>query len=187
MPKDELQQLWQEQSRDVAPRALEEVRRRAQKLDRQIRKRNWGEYVGGALVIVFFGWLGWTSLAAADRIASALMIAGMVYVMWHLGRHGSVRTLPEEYGVRDAYSFHLAELTRQRDLLAGVMRWYIAPMVPGWVAVALTKARPGHWLASGFIVVLFSAVAVWVRRINQRAVVCLDRQIEELRAWEVRS
>ena len=187
MPNDEMQNLWQAQPYDAVPIGLEQVRRKAGKMHDKIRSRNLREYLAGMLVVVWFGWAAWKSHEWTERGAFALMIAGVLYVLDHLRRHGSARRLPAQYGLTDARSFHLEELTRQRDLLKGVVRWYLGPMVPGWAALVINVARKGNLFAGALLAILMTAVCVFVAWINRRAEQRLDLQIAELKNWEERT
>jgi hypothetical protein len=81
--------------------------------------------------------------------------------------------------------FHRRELTRQRDLLRSVWRWYIAPIAPGLVifsAGAASHAGSG----SGFyrVLVLYAVVFGFIVWLNYRGSLRLDRQIAELDALD---
>ena len=107
------------------------VARRSTRFARTVRRRNLIEGAAGVLVIGLFG-AG--ALAAASigewafAVAGALVVAGTVFILWHLIRHGSnLARRPEE----DCRSHLLGQLARQRDLLRRVPFWYLAPLLPG--------------------------------------------------------
>jgi hypothetical protein len=39
--------------------------------------------------------------------------------------------MPADMGLTNCLQFHRGELERQRDLLQGVWKWYLGPMIPG--------------------------------------------------------
>lgn len=123
--------LWT--SQPIAPLnpSLEELSRRAHRLDRQVRLRNALEYAGGAIPILVFGAMAIAPVDPLMRIASAIIVAGIVVVMWGLHRRAAA-SRAEDWGA-PILEHHRAQLVRQRDALAGVWRWYLAPLVPGLV------------------------------------------------------
>ena len=186
MPTDELQRLWQSQPCNPAPVAVEQIRRNAATFHSCIRNRNLREFIAGALAILWFAWFDFHARTWLDHVAFTLLIMGLVYVIWHLYRHGATRRLPAEYGLVDASSFHRGELIRQRDLLNGVVRWYLAPCVPGYLALIYSAARTRGSVAGVPAAAVLVVVYVVVWWINRRAVDRLNRQIEELFTWEER-
>jgi hypothetical protein len=179
MPSDELQTLWQCQPVTRTPIDLETLRRKASRLQGSVRARNLRESVAGLVAIVVLTIFGLGKADLLQRASFALLAAGTAYVIWHLWRHGRAAALPEDLALTDAVTFHRRELTRQRDLLRGVLRWYLAPFLPGWVLGALHAAERSWIPAAGMLAI--AGVSVWfVRRINQQAANCLDRQIAEL-------
>src|SRR5580704_7408993 len=116
--------LWQGQEVEQVTLTVDEVRSRAARFERRIHQRNVREYAVGAFFIaVFSGQLwrahGWHSAPAA------LLIAGIVYVLFQLHRRTSVRPLPADVGIRGSIEFHRMELERQRDAMHATWRWYL--------------------------------------------------------------
>jgi len=126
---DPIHELWA--SQPVAPVRLapEELDRRARRLDRRVRLRNAIEYAAGAAPLLVFGAM---TVAYGDplmRLASAAIVLGVVVVM--LGLHRRASASRAEDWAAPILDHHRAQLVRQRDALAGVWRWYLAPLVPG--------------------------------------------------------
>lgn len=116
--------------------------RRATRFERTVRRRNLVEGAAGALVITLFacGALAAASIREwAFAAAGLLVVAGAGFILWHLFRHGSnLPRRPED----DCRSHLLGQLARQRDLLRRVPLWYLAPLIPGIVAVyGITVAK----------------------------------------------
>ena len=187
---DSFRNLWAAQAGGSTFTSPEEIAMKSDKFTRTVRRRNIREYIAGALVVtiftamaIFFITTGETLLAAA----SALNAVGGLVVMYGLyTRAGTVEPQPEQ-----SCSVHLrAQLVRQRDALATVPRWYLAPLAPGVALLsigfielssrtsgfraALVDALPGIGLA----IAIFAGVW-WL---NSRAASQLDREIADLDA-----
>src|SRR6266545_8124284 len=88
-PLDRLQLLWQQQERQPIDLSVDEIARRAASFQRIVRRRNLREYVAAALVVAIF--CAYATVAADTvlvRIACAAIIAGTLYVVNYLHRHG---------------------------------------------------------------------------------------------------
>jgi hypothetical protein len=176
---DELQDLWQSQNPEPIHMSMEEIRRKAVKLQRRVRWRNVREYVSCLAGIVISGRWIWTMSNPIMRAGSAVMVVSMLYVIYQLYRRGASREI-----TGDCLEFHRRELERQRDAVASVWHWYLGPMVPPlliWTigSVAYNRAPRHLWFVAAFSVVC-AAFFYGVGRLNQRAAGCLQRQIDEL-------
>jgi len=185
-PNDRLKSVWQNQPSEGIRVSVDEIRRWAGKFHEKICWRNAREYVAGVVVVVFFGFEFCRASDAAVRVAYGLIIAGIVYVIWHLHRRGSARNLPADLGLASGLEFYRRELERQRDLLQSVWGWYLGPLIPGLVLLTVARARtnPGHARDIGLSLALFALVFVFIGRLNRRAARKLQRQIDELNALE---
>jgi len=187
-PNNGPQSIWQSQKLEGIRMSADEIRLRARKFQRKILWRNAREYVAAFAVIVFFGFEFWRTTDTVTRAGFGLSSAGLLYVVWQLGRRGSSRNLPAEMGLVSGLEFHRRELERQRDLLQSVWRWYLGPLIPGWVVlmVGMARTNPGHLRHFGLTFTIFNLFAafvfVLVWKINQRAARKLQRQIDELDA-----
>ena len=179
MPTDDLQQLWQRQPLTPMAIDLDRLRRSASCLERRVRARNWRETIAGVIAIGLLAWFNFGKVDLLDRASYLLLMAGMVFVLWHLWRHGRASALSAGISPTDAVTFHCRELARQRDLLRGVFRWYLAPFLPGWALCAISVSRRS-WVSVGTLV-LFVGAAIWFTLwLNGKAADRLDRQIAEL-------
>ena len=108
---------------------------RATRFSRTVRRRNLIEGAAGVLVIGLFGAGTFAAASIGEWAfagAGAMVVAGAVFILWHLFRHGSnLARRPED----DCRSHLLGQLARQRDLLRRVPFWYLAPLLPGVCAV----------------------------------------------------
>jgi hypothetical protein len=180
---DDLKQIWQDQEVEEMKLSLEQVRTKAAKFQRRIQWRNWREYAASAFVVVMFGIYFVRSTHTLERIANALIIAGTIYMAWHLHAKGSAKSLPADMGRADCMGFYRSELARQRDLLRGIWRWALGPMIPGLALLCIYRTvssppvRPWEVVGSAApLIVIFWAIG-WL---NLRAARRLDRRVAEL-------
>lgn len=187
---NDLRSLWQNQKLEPVKMSLDEIRKRAQKHRRTIRRRNALEYVATAVVVIFLGSVIGRSPNLLMAIGDALLIAGGLYMAFQLRRRGAAGTAPADRALRTWLDFHRHELQRQRDLLRDSWRWYLGPFVPGLVVIVIAglAANPGRlrhpWLFIGAYSVLAALAILGIRRIHLRGVRKLQRQIDELDATE---
>jgi hypothetical protein len=128
---DEFRNIWQSQEVDEVKMSIDELRARAGKFQRRIRRRNLIEQLAALYVVIVFGRGFMTATELVPRIAAALAIGGTIYVAWHLQKWGTPKSLPGEMGRTVCVGFYRGELERQRDLLRGVWKWYLGPLFPG--------------------------------------------------------
>lgn len=189
-PPNDIRKLWHDQGEEPVKMSLDDIRKKAQKVERTIRRRNGIEYVAAAFVVAIFGYYIWHFHEWFMRIGSGLVIAGAAYMVFQLHRRGSAASAPADLGLTTGLDFYRKELERQRALLSSVWRWYPGPFVPGLAVITLGAAiaNPAHspyaWIFAGSYAGVV-ALAFWlVARLNQRAADRLQRQIDELNAAE---
>jgi hypothetical protein len=100
---------------------------------------------------------------------------------------GSPAAADESAGLSSWIEFRRRELVRQRDLLRGVWRWYLGPLVPGMVVVlSVVFAHASHVRNKPVMLMLLvymcvcGAVFVGIGRLNERGAQKLQRQVDEL-------
>jgi hypothetical protein len=186
-PQDRhMRELWQSQQTEGVHMSVEQIRASAGKFQRRIQGRNLREYIAAAVVAVFFGFEFWRAGDPLARTGFGLVIAGMCYLVWHLHTNGSSSSLPEDVGISTCIQFQRRELLRQRDLLTGVWRWYLGPLIPGLAVllVAFGRANPGHLKHPALVVVpeaiFFALIFLAIAIMNSHAARKLQRQIDEL-------
>ena len=183
-PNNPAQQVWQSQPVEGMKVSADVIRLRATKFERKISRRNLRESIASLFVIAFFGYFFATSPDVLLRITWALFIAGMIWVVIALRLKGTPKTMPADMGNSSSLDFFRSELERQRDLLKNVFPWYLAPLIPGYLAlnVAYAFKFPGliRWAGLGLLDVIFVAIFLGVWYLNQRAARCLQRSIDDL-------
>ncbi len=194
--RNDLAGVWQGQNVPRNEITLDELRRRSRKLESGIRWRNVREYAASALVIAIFGYYVWAIPSLLARLGGVLTIAGVLFVVYSLHARGAVAEPPADAAAGACLTFYRERLERQRDLLRGVWRWYLLPLVPGlavflaglleW-ALALPHAagrRDAILAVFALVAALCAAGFLAVGKLNRRAARTLEREIAALDAPE---
>lgn len=188
MMTDDPLPLWTQNEKDAAFSPLKDCQARGTAFERKIRRRNLLEGLAAVFVVLAFG--GTAGLFAAGgewtlAIAPVLIVCAAMFVITKLFRDGSLEARRPE----DSCVAHLRrQLVRQRDLLRGVPKWYLAPFLPGmlgfYLAFAAKDAQSVGWLAAlqGLWtgLALTAALFVIVAWLNLRGARELDREIAAL-------
>lgn len=184
-PNQFVQEIWQSQPTEGIKMPIDEIRRRAVKFEKRMIWLNVREYVAGGMGMVGMAYFLSRTQDSLLRIGFGLMIAGLAYALFHLYRQGRPGTASEQVGAQCA-EFFLEELERTRKLVSNVSWWYLGPLVPGLLLLAIASARIHHQpmaLLRLAISNLFIAGAfIFVIRLNARAARYLQKQIDELRS-----
>jgi hypothetical protein len=189
---EDMRELWQSQPTEPLGIHPQDMRRKMDKFEGRIFRRNLREYAGAMMVIAVFAYFEWKSQALLVRVASGLLIAGALYVIYQIHRRASSRTVPADLGLNACIEFHRQSLERQRDALQAVWSWYLLPLVPG-LAVFQAGSIMNQWTAHpagpvrSVVVSLVSPAimtaaffVIW--KLNRRAAQRLQTQIDELNA-----
>ena len=178
----DLNRLWQDQPVEEVSMTLDDIRARARKMERTVSRRNLREYAGALVVVVGCGLIAWLVTSVVWIAGSALIVLGTLYVVYHLHKWGTARSMPADLAVTDCLAFHRAELVRQRDLLRSVWSWYLLPFVPGWAVIIVGRAieRPDRWLLALGMAVFVGATFFGIGKLNERVARKLQRKIDGL-------
>ena len=107
-----------------------------------------------------------------------------MWIVLQLHRKGSAKRMPTGVDTVTSLHFYRVELERQRELVASVWSWYLAPLVPGFIVYTIGHAiRFPHPAAWAGLVLLDATVALMfflIWKLNMRTARCLDRMIHEL-------
>ncbi|HZU28878.1 MAG TPA: hypothetical protein VFA04_25360 [Bryobacteraceae bacterium] len=185
-----MKEIWQNQELEGMTMSLEDIRRKAGKLRRRILWRNAREFAAAALVVPVMSYFAWRVATGLTRVAAIVCIAGVLYVVVQLYRRGSARNLPADLAASGWVAFYRRELERQRDLLASVWSWYLAPLIPGLALFIVggllqpaAHLRHTGLFIGGYAILAALAFAV-IGWLNQHAARRLQRAIDELNALE---
>lgn len=176
---------WQASGESYDAPALTDVRARADKFYRKIRRRNLIEYASCVVVVIAFTRNFVVLPHILQKLGSAWLILATIYVAWQIHRRGSAVS-PEQSGGMPLSAFLRTQLARQRDLLRGVLWWYILPFIPGLALVligngqdpAMVKHVPIwlRWVSLGGMVTAFAGIW-WLNQLGARR---LQRRIDEI-------
>lgn len=173
---------WRAQPAALAARPLAELRAAARAVERRIAWRNRLETAAGVLGLCGWALVLWWFPQALIRLGAVLVIAGGLVVLWQLHRRAGLRRLPPPALGGATLPFHRAELLRQRDAMRSVGRWYLAPLVPGFIVFAWGMARHVPASQPGLFLLVAAALFVAVIMLNRRGAAQLQRQIDALDA-----
>ncbi|NIJ19628.1 putative membrane protein [Sphingomonas naasensis] len=188
---DPLATLWAQQHADAVPPDADALARADARFRRGIRRRDAIEYVAGLLGIGVFAHTAWQAPDWGIRIGCAAIILGVLVVMRNLWKRRPQR--PDSALGAPSLAFHRANLVAQRDTVASVWRWYLAPPVPGMVLLLLAILRVSAermplWAA--LLAMLLTALPVagvfWgIHRLNLAAARRLQTMIDALDRGEL--
>jgi len=117
------------------PMYLEEIRWRAEELQRELRRRNSWVYAIATAILALFGAGVAQAPTATARTGSALIVAGTIYIIWRVWTSGSPRAAPSGNGFDLYREFCRGEIGRQRALLRRIRYSYIGLLIPGLLLV----------------------------------------------------
>jgi hypothetical protein len=178
-PVVNIQRMWHEQPREDHAMSVNEIRERAQRFERRVRRNN----VLTALLVVVIVAVELRQISIEpellERVGDSLTIAAFVYLAYWYRRHGLGRTAPAGPAMTQSVDFYREQLTRQRDL--SDRPWgYLLPFVPGvglsLFGRALDRSPAQNAAIAVFAVVLFIGTAWWHKRSARR----LQREVDEL-------
>jgi hypothetical protein len=177
-----LNRLWQDQPAQEVSMTLDDIRKRVRKWERTVDRRNLLEYAGALFVIVSTAMNVRHETNVIVLVGGWLLVLGTLYVVYHLHRWGSARSMPADVALMDCLSFHRAELGRQRDLLRGVWWWYLLPFVPGSALIIIGRAieRPDRRLLALGVAAAFVVSFTLIGKLNARAARKLQAVIDGL-------
>jgi len=189
---NDMAKIWKNQPTARVNISLEQLRRKAGKLQSRVLWRNLREYAAGALVIGTFGYMAWTIPPLLPRLGCALLIAGTFYILATLHKRGASAVVPAEMAFQTCIDFHRSELERQRDLLHSAWSWYLLPLVPGMTVflvglLVFTLQQPNAKAHASVIIAAFAFIAIFcamvflgIDRLNRWAARKLQDEIERL-------
>jgi hypothetical protein len=156
--------LWQEQEREEQNMQPNDIRTKAEQLDRKNRRSRLLTVLLFILLLILESWQVWVQEEMLERAGDLLTIAALLYIAHRFWKYRAAAP-PVALGTTNSVAFYRAELIRQRDLSKD--SWgYLLPFVPG-VTLSLfgdgIENRPiGLWVALVvFAVALFLGIAWW--------------------------
>ncbi|NBB84610.1 MAG: hypothetical protein GVY12_00075 [Bacteroidetes bacterium] len=145
------------------------VQTQSDAFDREIRQRDWTESIAAVVVALFFGILGWLESSLLVTAGTLLIVAGCVFIFWHL------RCTRKRFAAPKSAEPVKQRLLRERDkvdaqihLLTSVLWWYIIPLLTG---LLLVTVGDNGWSTFTFVygsAAIVGAIGIYI--MNQRAV-----------------
>jgi hypothetical protein len=163
MNDDPAKQAWQASVEIAGAPPLEEVRKGVNRFYRFISWRNGIEYVACAIGAISFSVYVFTVSHLFQKVGSVMIAGGVPRGV--AAPSTGLRARADAAGLMPLLEFARRQLTRQRDALRGLFRWYVLPFLPGltMIVVGNSSARmvaigwpEGLFLAG--LIVLFGGV-----------------------------
>lgn len=173
MTLDDYRDSWQAQAGPLPGPAGEDlatwIRERSAEFDRRIRRRDLGEGVVAAAMVLLFGYELLTIDTWLGRLGAAVLIAASVFVVWWMRRARlDGRSTDLDAPVADRLRAQRERVSTQIRLLETVAWWYLAPLGLGVALFAFGLGVPLRF--SGLMVAGLVVLYLLIWRINQRAV-----------------
>lgn len=184
---DLLRSIWMEQNMQTHTPDIDTLRRYERRLEASATWRNRIEFIAGGLVAAFLLFAGFSTLARAETLGSHVtgfghlsVAAGTLWVILRLHRltrnaRGATAGAPILAHLRQ-------RIVAERDMLRGAWRWYVAPLVPGFVLIyggAALEPEP-NWTVFWTGTLLTTAILAGIAWLNHRAAVRAEREIVRL-------
>ena len=160
----EILRLWEQQSREEQIMPLDDIRTKAERLDKKTRRWRWATAVLFALLLIQLALEVWIQEGILEKAGDLLLMVALVYTAYRY-RKQRLAAPPVALGRTNCIDFYRAELVRQRDL--SLDSWgFLLPFVPGFALALLDgvfEARTTSQLialVAGFVG-LFLGIAWW--------------------------
>ncbi len=163
---------------------LSGVTRAAQCLTKTVRRRTLVGVVVALTEAAFFGYFFFGVSTSMLRIASALTVAGVLYIGVQLYARRAARLPLDAASTSSAYR---AELERQRDFHRGSWFWSRQLLfLPGPVLFCVGEAVAQPESARAFLAILAAFVLLWLRAVplNLNQARKYQRRLDELQALQ---
>jgi uncharacterized membrane protein YfcA len=182
---EDLKTIWQSQKTEAIQMSIDEIRAKAQRFERKIRRRNLREYVAATVVAAAFAFFAWHAPSTILRVGYLSVAAGGLFFAYELHRRGSSQSEPKTLGTVGCLDFYIGQLERQRNLLDESWKWMIW-LIPGLVVLmagAIATSPISKTAPFLVIAILWTATWFWMMlRRNKRKARTLQLEIEELGA-----
>jgi hypothetical protein len=174
------EQAWRNQPQEGTSVRLEEIRERAQRLEKKIRRGNIVAGVLIALALIDNARDVWVHPELLVRTGHFLIVAALIYAVYRFRGHARPLVAPNTLGLTNCVEFYRAQLVRQRDM--SVDGWkYVLSFVPGFGLIIVGRAlenRPPSQIMT--LVALAIVLFVGIILVHLRSARRLDREIDAL-------
>jgi hypothetical protein len=163
----EILRLWEQQSREEQIMSPDDIRAKAERLDKRTRRWRVATAVLFAVLLIKAALEVWIQEGILEKSGDLLLMAALVYSAYRY-RKQRLAAPPVALGRTNCVDFYRAELVRQRDLSQD--SWgYLLPFVPGLTLALLDRVVEARTtsqliaLVAGFVG-LFLGIAWWNAR-----------------------
>ena len=186
---DTIKQAWRAIGGDPALPDLDAARAGADRFYRAVRRRNTIEYAACAVVVICFSAIAASFPLFIVRIGAVMVVIGTLVVARQLHRFASASQPAGWAAAEPVLLYQRAQLSRQRDALAGIFTWYLLPLIPGLLVVilgpsldhgveGLPHALHKVWIV--LIVAIATFTGIWL--LNRRGAARLQKMIDDIDA-----
>ena len=184
MNEHDILRLWQEQPATPRHFDIDELRRKAQRFERGVRRRNLREYVACVLVAAAAIYFAIVRDEPVTRLGCLVLLTGTAIAAWQLHRRTAIDARDPARLAAPLATHYRDELCRQRDALRSVGWWYVLPLLPGPELMLLGRHLAGHLPISKpgdlAIFLLMPIVGLLVLLLNLHGARQLQRRIDAL-------
>ncbi len=175
----DVQRAWQQQPREEHQMSPDDVRVKADRLERRVR--GW-KISGGlllAVVIAVEAWQIWMPNPPLERTGDLLTIAAFVYMAYWFRRYAPLESAPGMLGRTASVALYRVRLERQRDLASHPWR-YLAVFVPGVALSLFGRAGERTGAQNAVIAILGVLLFVGVAWVLGRTGRQMQRELDDL-------
>lgn len=183
MREDDVKAVWKQQNTEPVQMTAEQIRLKATTFQRAVWRRNLVEYIACAIVVVVFSAYIWIFPNRLMKLGSLIEVLAALFVVYRLRTRGGARRLPPADAGLSLLTFHIKELSRQRDFVRTAWCWYVGPFMAGLLVFVwgmLQVIRPeARGVLFGFAAIAL-AFGVFISFANIWKARELQRQIDTL-------
>ena len=175
----EIHKLWNEQPREEHAMSIDEIRSRAERFERSMRRWNVATPILFVVIIVVEAWQVWRTPEVVERTGDLLTIAAFAYCLIRYREYLAAQPTSAGLGKTSSAEFYRKLLISQRDVASHPWR-YLVFFVPGVALSLLGHAFDRPLVQTAMIaaagVLLFLGVVWWHQHTARR----LQREIDQL-------
>jgi NhaP-type Na+/H+ or K+/H+ antiporter len=181
--------LWQSQRGEGFQMTPDDIRQRAERMEKKLQLRTRGGYVVCASLIVFLSFWAIVSNNSLQRLGAVLTIGALVYMARQLRQNAMKKPAASTMGETPSVDYLRTELARQRDFHRGRTFWsrlllLITSGLLFFLGFAIAHpevARMIRYETIAFVILGIAAIPLnlWMARKYQQQIDELDRMQKE--------
>ena len=178
------QKTWRDQPEEAKKVSLDEIRRRARRLDNQARWKTRAGTLTGIFLCIALAWTAARTPATIPRIGFAILSLWSLYYVWFMYKWVWPGRVAADGASNASLDYYRAELEKQIDNSRHVWRRSGLPWCFAGLALVLEKALVNPRLLKN-TVPFFTILAIWSIAflvLKKREAKRLKREINDLKA-----